>query len=408
MVDCQIFGLRPGGHHLVSLMFHIANTLLLLAVLIRLTGAFWRSAAATALFALHPLRIESVAWAAERKDMLSGLFFLLAIFSYLGYVRQPSERRYYGLCGIFALGLLAKPMAMTLPLILLVLDWWPLRRRAFAEKLPMFAMAGVSMIVTSIGMARFASFNWGGTLSLGQRISNALISYVSYLNLTFWPHDLAILYPFRLSVPLGQSIGAALMLAAITALALWQAGRRPYLIVGWLWFVIGLIPAIGLMQSGWQSMADRFTYLPHIGLAIAVVWGMAELLDGHHRLAAALAVSVAALLAVVSWRHLPVWRNGETAFRQTVAVTAANPAAQHYLAAALDEQGRFDEALPHHLEALRLKPDYGVARYAYGLALERRGQTEAAIRQFQLALLRYPNDPDVRLHLEKNQKLLRR
>jgi hypothetical protein len=293
MVDCQIFGLRPGWHHLVGLMFHIANSLLVLAVLTRLTGAFGRSAAAAALFALHPLRIESVAWAAERKDVLSGLFFLLAIWCYVGYVRQPSTHRYYGVCGVFALALSAKPMAMTLPLILLVLDWWPLGRRAFPEKLPMFAMAGVSTVITSIGMARFAPFNWSGALSLGQRISNSLISYVSYLELTFWPHDLAILYPFRISVPVWQSAAALLLLALLTGLALWQARRKPYLLAGWLWFVIGMVPAIGLRQSGWQSMADRFTYLPSIGLAIAVVWGMAELLDGHKRLAAALTVSVA-------------------------------------------------------------------------------------------------------------------
>ncbi len=408
MVDCQIFGLRPGWHHLVSLMFHVVNVLLVLAVLLRLTGAFWKSAAVAALFALHPLRIESVAWAAERKDVLSGLFFLLAIWCYLGYVRLPSKLRYYGVCGMFTLGLLAKPMVMTLPVILLVLDWWPLGRRAFAEKLPMFALAAVSSVITSIGTARLGSVNWGGTLSLGQRISNGLISYGSYLELTFWPHDLAILYPFRLSVPLWQSAGALLLLASITGLALWQARQRPYLITGWLWFAIGMLPAMGLMQVGWQSMADRFTYLPHIGLAIAVVWGMGELLDGHERLAAALAVSVAAVLAFVSWRHLPAWRDSETAFRQTLAVTGANPAARHYLAAALDEQGRFDEAFAHHAEAVRLKPDYAVARYAYGLALERRGQPEAAIQQFQEALLRYPNDPDLRRHLEINQKLLHR
>ena len=178
MLDCQFFGLRPGWHHLISLLFHMANVLLVWAVLARLTGAFWRSAAAAALFALHPMRIESVAWASERKDVLSGLFFLLAIWLYLGYVRKPSKRRYYAVCGVFAIGLLAKPMVMTLPLILLVLDWWPLKRRAFAEKLPMFAMAGVSSAITSIGTARLGSVNWGGTLSLSQRVSNALVSYV--------------------------------------------------------------------------------------------------------------------------------------------------------------------------------------------------------------------------------------
>ena len=406
MLDCQFFGLRPGWHHLVSLLFHIANALLLLAVLVRLTGAFWRSAAAAALFALHPLRIESVVWASERKDVLSGLLFLLAIWCYLGYARRPSKRRYYLVCGVFALGLLAKPMVLTLPLILLLLDWWPLKRRAFAEKLPMFAMAAVSSVITSIGTARPGFVNWGGTLSLGQRISNALISYVSYLELTFWPHRLAILYPFRESVPRSQAALALLLLTAITAACLWQARRRPYLIVGWLWFAIGMLPAIGLVQVGWQGMADRFTYLPHIGLAIAVVWGMAGLLEGHERLAAGLALAAVTALSIASWRHLPAWRDSETAFRNAMAVTAANPAAQHYLAAALDEQGRFDESFVHHAEAVRLKPDYAVAVYAYGLALERRGQTAAAIHQFQQALIKFPGNSDILVHLEQNQKLL--
>ena len=243
---------------------------------------------------------------------------------------------------------------------------------------------------------------------MGQRISNALISYMRYLELTFWPHDLAILYPFRLTVPLWQATTSALLLALITGLALWQARRRPYLLAGWLWFAIGMLPAMGLMQVGWQSMADRFTYLPHIGLAIAVVWCFAELLNGHQRLAAALAVSVASLLAIASVRHLPVWRNSVTVFQQVVAVTGANPAAQHYLAAALDDQGRFDEAFAHHAEAVRLKPDYAVARYAYGLSLERRGQTEAAFEELQQAVSSFPNDPDVRRHLEINRKLLGR
>ncbi len=409
MVDCQLFGLRPGWHHLTSLLFHIANTLLLFVVLLRLTSAFWRSALVSALFALHPLRIESVVWIAERKDLLGGFFFLAAIWCYLRYVQRPSSERYYLLIGIFVLGLMSKPTVMTLPLILLLLDWWPLGRRAFAEKLPMFGLAALSSLVTSIGTARLGSINWGGSFTLGQRIANAAVSYVRYLELSLWPHDLAILYPFRSAVPLWHSALAAFLLAAITILAISQMRRRPYLIVGWLWFALGLFPASGVVnQVGWQGMADRFTYLPHIGLAIALVWGAGDLLGNHTRPAAVLSVVAAALFAIAAWRHLPVWRDSVTVFADAVAVTGDNPAAQHYLATALDDRGRFDDAFPHHAEAVRLEPAYLIMPYSYGLALERRGQTEAAIEQFQRALRYFPDYPDARHHLEENQKLLDR
>ena len=408
MIDCQLFGVRPGWHHFTSLLFHIANTLLLFAVLLRLTAAFWRSALAAAIFALHPMRIESVVWVAERKDLLGGFFFLAAIWCYLSYTERPSRGRYFLVIAAFVLGLMSKPMVMTLPVILLLLDWWPLRRRAFAEKLPMFLLAGLSSFVTSIGTARLASINWGSSLSLGQRIANGLISYVRYLELSFWPHDLAILYPFRTAVPPWQTALAALLLAAITALALWQARRRPYLIVGWLWFALGLFPASGIVtQVGWQGMADRFTYLPQIGLTIAVIWGVADLLGTHRRAAAALSGTIVALFAIAAMRQVPVWRDSVTVFAHAVVVTGRNPAAQHYLAAALDERGRFDEAFPHHAEAARLEPYYLIMPFSYGVALERRGQSAAAIEQFQRVLVHFPNHLDAQRHIAENQARLR-
>jgi tetratricopeptide (TPR) repeat protein len=242
---------------------------------------------------------------------------------------------------------------------------------------------------------------------VGQRIANALIAYVRYLEISLWPHHLAILYPFRAAVPLWQPVLAALLLAAITALAFWQRRCRPYLIVGWLWFTFGLFPASGVViQSGWQGMADRFTYLPHIGLAIAVVWGAADLLREHRRPAAVLSGAVVALFAIAAWRHVPVWRDSVAVFTNAVAVTGDNPAAQHFLAAALDDRGRFDDAFPHHAEAARLEPGYLIMPYFYGLALERRGQTEAAIEQFHQALRDFPDYPDARRHLQENQALL--
>ncbi len=379
MIDCQLFGLRPGWHHLTSLLFHIANTLLLFGILLRLTAAFWRSALVAAIFALHPTRIESVVWIAERKDLLSGFFFLAAIWCYLRYAEQPSRGRYCMVIAAFVLGLMSKPMVMMLPLILLLLDWWPLGRRAFAEKLPMFMLAGFSSFVTSIGTVRLSSINWGSSFSLGQRIANALISYVRYLELSFWPHDLAILYPFRTAVPPWQTALAALLLAAITALALWQARRRPYLIVGWLWFTFGLFPASGVVtQVGWQGMADRFTYLP----------------------------TAVALFAIAAMRQGPVWRDGVTVFAHAVAVTGGNPAAQHYLAAALDDRGQFDAAFLHHAEAARLEPYYLIMPFSYGVALERRGQTAAAIEQFQRVLVHFPNHLDAQRHIAENRQRL--
>ncbi len=408
MTDCQLFGVRPGWHHLTSLLLHITNVLLLFAILLRLTAAFWRSALVAAIFALHPTRIESVVWIAERKDLLSGFFFLAAIWCYLRYTARPSRGRYALVLGAFVLGLMSKPMVMTLPVILLLLDWWPLKRRAFAEKLPMFMLAGFSSLITSIGTVRLANINWGSSFSAGQRIANALISYVRYLELSFWPHGLAILYPFRSAIPAWQVALAALLLAVITGLALWQARRRPYLIVGWLWFTLGLFPASGVVtQVGWQGMADRFTYLPLIGLAIAVTWGAADIIGKRPRAAAALSGAVVALFAMAAIRQVPVWRDSVTVFEHAVAVTGGNPAAQHYLAAALDARGQFDDAFPHHAEAARLEPYYVIMPFSYGVALERRGQTAAAIEQFQRVLVHFPNHIDAQRHIAENQARLK-
>jgi protein O-mannosyl-transferase len=406
MLDCQIFGLHPAGHHVVSIAFHIANVLLLLAILLRLTGAFWRSAAAAAIFGLHPLRAESVVWIAERKDLLSGVLFLGAIWLYLRYVERPSNARYGLVLLALVLGLMAKPMVMTLPVILLLLDWWPLKRRAFAEKAPMFFLALVSMFITSIGTASLGIINWGSSLTVGERIANTLVSYMRYLQLSIWPEKLAILYPFRLAVPLWESALAALLLAAITFAAAAQARRRPYLIVGWLWFALALAPASGITQVGRQGMADRFTYLPQIGLIIAAVWAAADLARNRRILACTLAVAAVTAFAVRTAAYVPVWQDSVTVFSNAIAVTAENSGAQHYLAAALDDRGRYAEALPHHAESVRIEPGYFVAHSAYGAALERQGDLAAARDQYQLALHSFPEFPDARNGLQRVQEKL--
>jgi protein O-mannosyl-transferase len=400
MLDCQWFGLNPGAHHLVSLGFHIVNALLVFAVFQRLTGALWRSAILAAVFALHPLRVESVVWIAERKDLLSGFWFLAAIWCYLHYVVRPSRPRYYLVLAAFACALLSKPMTMTLPAILVLLDYWPLRRRALAEKIPMFGMAMLSSIVTSIGVSRLGSINTGSTIPLWNRLANTTVSYAKYLELSVWPQDLAILYPFRHSIPLWQIAGAALLLAGITAGAIGLHRRYPYVAVGWFWFAVGILPASGLVQVGRQGMGDRFTYLPMIGLAMAVIWGAADLLGKQRRiLSAAIAVVSVTAFSIATWSYTRAWRNSVTVFAQAVAVTRENSAAQHFLAIGLDEQGRYDEALPHHAEAVRIEPSYFIAQCAYGLALERKNQPEAAIEHFRLAIHYFPDYPEAKQHL---------
>jgi tetratricopeptide (TPR) repeat protein len=406
MVDCQLFGLRPAGHHLVNVLLHTTNVLLVFAVLLALTGALWRSAAAAAIVGLHPLRLESVAWVAERKDLLGAFWFLAAIWLYLRYAALPSRTRYFLVLLSLALGLMSKPVALPLPFVLLLLDCWPLRRRAFAEKLPMFALVGVSFFITMIGTWRLAGINWGASLTLWQRVANALVSYLRYLELSVWPHGLAVLYPFHTAVHWREALLAALILAGITAAAVAQARRRPYWMVGWLWFAIMLLPASGLAQKGRQGMADRFTYLPHIGLTIAVVWGAADLLDKRRRAAAALALTVPVAFGAVTWVDAPVWRDSISLWANDVAVTTNNPAAHHYLAAALDDRGRYAEALPHHAEAVRLDPSYFVAQCGYGAALERQGDLEGAAARFEAALRYFPNLPDTKKHLEELRKAL--
>jgi tetratricopeptide (TPR) repeat protein len=399
MLDCTLFGLNAGWHHLVSLLLHIGNSILVFAIFRRMTGAFWRSAVVAALFAVHPLRIESVAWIAERKDLLSCLCFLLATWAYLRFVERPSDFRYLLVLFALALGLMAKPMLVAVPFLLLLLDYWPLRRVAFAEKLPMLVLAAVSSFITYLGTSHLGVVNFGASLPFSLRLENSLLSYVRYVGLTLWPRGLAILYPYPHSIPIRRAAAAALLLAAITLAALWFGRRHRYLTMGWLWFVVGIGPAIGLVQVGHQAMADRFTYIPLIGLFAAIVWATADLLADRPKTAAALAALAVASYAALSWSHTRVWRDSVSVFADAIDVTSKNAVAEHYLAAALDDTGRFEEALPHHAAAVRIEPNYFVAQCAYGIALERRGDPAAAAAHFREALRRFPRYADAHYHL---------
>ena len=398
MLDCQLFGLRAGWHHAGSIALHAANCVLVFAILRRTTGAVWRSAAAAALWALHPLRLESVAWIAERKDVLSAFWFLVMAWAYVRYVERPSRPQYWAVMGALACGLMSKPMLIMAPALLLVLDWWPLKRRAWAEKIPLFGMAAATLAITYVGTSHGEWMNWAAKVPLWHRSANAVVNYAAYLWLTVWPRRLAILYPYRMEIPWWQPAGAAVLIAAASWAAWRYRLRYPYVAAGWVWFAVAILPPIGVVQVGRQAMADRFTYIPAIGLAVAAVWGAAEL-SGRRALAGGLAGAAVAACAGASLAHIGTWRDSVTVWENAVAVTGDNSGAQHYLASALDDVGRWRESLPHHAEAVRIEPKHFIAQYAYGLCLEREGRWEAAAEHFGAAVRGFAGYGDARFHL---------
>jgi len=487
MLDCQFFGRKPGPHHLVSVVFHIANALLLFLVLRQMTQAVWRSAAVAALFALHPLHVESVAWIAERKDVLSTFFFMLTLWAYVRYVEksevrsQKSEGRmqnaessntqhatrntqhasrftppalcplpssfYYALALVFfALGLMSKPMLVTAPFVLLLLDYWPLGRspvwgvrtaesgkgpgkfrpaswgRLLLEKAPFFAMSGAVAWVTMVGHQRFSLGATLPPIPLAARLANGLVSYTKYVGKTFWPSDLAMLYPFPDHWPVGLVIGAGALLAGVSSWALWGLRRRPYLAVGWFWFLGTLVPVIGLVQDGMQAMADRYMYLPSIGLLMVLCWGVGEITgrvtesgagvpppggpgsrggtippvrrrDARATWAASIA-ALAILGCAGATRHqLQYWRNSLALFGRAVAVTEGNYIAEEDLGVALAKSGAREQARAHIEEALRIKPDHANAHFNLGLWLAMEGKWAKAAAQYREAIRLRPNYP---------------
>jgi lipopolysaccharide biosynthesis regulator YciM len=406
MVDCQIFGLNAGAHKLVNVAFHVASTVLLFLVLKRMTGAVWPSAFVAAVFALHPLRVESVAWVAERKDVLSAFFWMLTLWVYSRYVEllklQGSHfKLYYGLTLLsFLLGLLAKPMLVTLPVVLLLLDDWPLRRsesrqRLVLEKLPLFVLAAIAS-VTTYWVTQGA--NAVVDIPVGFGISNALVSYVRYLGKMIWPQNLALIYPLPEGWPVSQVAAAAVLLVLVSAVAVREATRRPYFIVGWLWYLVTLLPVIGLVQVGMQAMADRFTYVPMIGILIGVSWGVADVVATRPRARpVVLAVAVATLVgcAVATRIQLQYWQDNVTLFRHTLAVTSGNFLAQGNLGVALCNQGQVEEGAAHLQEALHLASDYarrtnpGLWAFAHnqlGRAYFALGKTNEAVAELHEAV----------------------
>jgi Tfp pilus assembly protein PilF len=402
MLDCQFYGLNPGGHHLTNVLLHTTTVIVLFLVLRGMTGFLWRSAFVAAVFAIHPLRVESVAWVSERKDVLSGLFFALTIGAYVRYARRPWASARYGLVVLlFALGLMCKPMLVTLPFVLLLLDFWPLKRfnqpggrlvpwRLIVEKLPLFGLCVAVCMVTLFAQKREMQ-----SLSLALRIGNALFSYVAYLGRMFYPVNLSVFYPYPDNgLPLWEIVLAAMLLAGISlGVFLWRR-KHPCLLAGWLWYLIMLAPVIGLVQVGIQAQADRYTYLPQIGLYLLLTWMAADLCAGWRYCRAMLGGCSTIILVALFFcarAQTSYWQNSESLWTHVLACAPDNFVGHNSLGNALFKKGDVNGAIAHYEQALQIKPGYADAHNNLGNALLQKGSVDEAATQFQKAL---EIDPD--------------
>jgi hypothetical protein len=465
MLDCHLYGLNPKGHHLNNLLFHIANSLLLFLVLKRMTGALWRSWLVAALFALHPLHVESVAWVSERKDVLSTFFWMMTLWAYVLYVQNPRPLRYLAVNIFLALGLMAKTMVATLPFVLLLLDYWPLGRirpgerghgfpskgaesvattargvplfRLILEKIPLMILSALSVAVTFYAELGVGALSTLESAPMTTRIANALVSYVAYMGKTLWPRNLSALYLYAPELPGWQVAGSLAVLGVLSILVLMGARRWPYLPVGWFWYLGTFVPVIGLVKIGSHAMADRYTYIPLIGLFLVIVWGVPSLLSGWTRRRPLLGIFTGAVLAVLSlstWFQVRYWRNSVALFEHAVRVTDRNflahknlgfvlylegrpkqaeyhlreslrinpgfASAHFHLANVLVLQGKDEEAVSHYRKALDIDPKDGQVHNNLGLALLRRGEREKALYHFSEALRLNPDDKKARQNLE--------
>jgi Flp pilus assembly protein TadD len=418
MADCRFFGLNSGAHHLVNVLFHVANTLLLFILLKRMTAAPWRSAFVAALFALHPLHVESVAWVAERKDVLSTLFWMLTMLAYVHYVEKPNRTRYALTMGVYALGLMSKPMLVTLPIILLLLDYWPLGRTHWVpsgvgtitkrsagfllrEKLPFLALMIPASVVTYWAEQRGGSVILLDKLPIAARFANALISYVRYLGNTLWPVNLAVYYPYQ-TWSFTTVCGAAAVLAVVSWFVVWQVKRQPHLITGWLWYLGTLVPVIGLVQVGTFTMADRYTYIPSVGLFMMLAWSLPGTPVKRPLIRIAAVTAAAALLlscTLVTAQQIQYWQNSETLFRHALRVTKNNLVAHENLGKTLAEHGHLEEATSEFLAALRINPASATAHSNLASALAAQGRFAEATLQYQAALRIKPDSAEAHYNL---------
>jgi protein O-mannosyl-transferase len=389
MFDCQVFGLSAGGHHLTNVLLHAVTVVLLFLVLRQMTGTLWRSAFVAAIFAVHPLRVESVAWVTERKDVLSGFFFILTIGAYVRYVRLKSPARYALVLIAFALGLMSKAMLITLPLVLLLLDYWPLQRNVpikslLLEKLPFLVLSGADTIATYC--AQRTGIQWTGGFSLPHRLANAMASCAVYLGQMVWPARLAVFYPFpRAGLPATEILAAGVVLAA-GFVVVWRFRKDyPWLGVGWIWYLVMLIPVLGLIQVGGQAHADRFTYLPQIGIYIAITWTVARW--NMNRLAAGVLMAGAVVgLAVCARRQTIYWRDSKSLWNHALACTKDNFVAYRSLATELRDEGRLDDAIALYQTGLRINNSDMFGHNDFGVALYEKGRVDEAIAHYETAL----------------------
>jgi len=408
LTDVSLFGLDAGAHHLTSVTIHAAAAAVLFLALRRLTGRPWRSAFVAALFAVHPQHVESVAWISERKDVLSGLFAALTLWAYARWLERRSFGRYVAVAVFLALGLLAKPMLVTMPFVLLLVDVWPGRRlkgsstappgtrwrvlrTLVLEKAPLLVLAAASSAVTYVAQQSGGAVHATTTLPIPLRIANALVSYAIYLVKTLWPSGLGVFYPHPVRIPGWQVMGAGLLLLALSALAVRSLRRHPVVFTGWFLFVGMLVPVIGLVKVGEQARADRYTYLPLVGVFLVVSWVGTEVLRGRRHVAGAVALTVVAACALVASAQASRWRDSETLFRHTLAVTEGNALVHNNLGVALSEAGRAEEARALFAEAVRLDPRYPDARGNLGFALLEAGEADAALLQLEEAVRLQPD-----------------
>ena len=410
-LDCSVFGLQAGGHHFVNLLFHVANTLLLFIFLRGATGAVGRSALVAALFAWHPLHVESVAWVSERKDVLSTFFWLLTLMDYVRYARNRSWPAYFAALLFFACGLMSKPMVVTLPFVLLLLDFWPLNRvrnsefgiRDFRmlllEKIPFFALAAAGSAVTYLVQAS------GGALwqtPLTERFANAAIAYARYVAKTFWPADLAIVYSHPKHWPVALALGAALVLLVWTVLCVRHWRNKPYLVVGWFWFLGTLVPTIGLVQVGAQAMADRYTYIPSIGFFIVLVWGAADLLAARPRGEIIFWSLAGGALLGCLWTttiQIACWRDSITLFRHAIAVSPDNYIAANCLGKAYEKIGDKAHALVLYRASVEQEQRFPQSQFNYAMSLMEFGQTQEAVKHLEAAAALEPHNPEIQFDL---------
>ena len=428
MLDIQLWGLDAGKHHLTNLFLHIINTLLLFLVLRVMTGSQWKSAFVAALFALHPINVDTVAWIAERKNLLSTCFWFIVMLTYFNYTKRPSLIRYLLVVISFIMGLLAKPMLITLPFVLLLLDYWPLDRLSFShigsgssiqshksvisslgdlpksrvilDKIPLILLSFLSVYVStlSLKLSIYVNIISYEQIPIGLRIGNALVSYIAYIGKAIWPHNLAVYYPFPQSIPFWQSFGAFLLIVFISAIVIVTSRRHPYLLVGWLWYAGTLIPVSGLYQSGiWPAMADRWAYVPFIGIFIMVAWGVPELLE-KWRLQKyylfTLAGASLSILMIYSWIQVGYWKNSDTLFEHCIKVTVNNDVAHLWLAKTLIGEGDLDGAAKHCNEALKVAPNDKYINLIMGEIFIMKGDISKAVSYYTKAILIDPTYED--------------